>query len=193
MPRWARALAPIAEHVAHTLGRAMAGKYVARTPLTTRHHRSAQAVVKARKAAVSGAATSTAPRQQPSQREGAPRWTCPDCGGLASNHRHVRCNACISADPRQTTEVRGRRGAAIAARKHALREWEKANPGVAYDPSYFRRELLPKLRDVKLADIAKAANCSKAYASDVRAGKYIPHVSTWASLAELAKPTPPEE
>jgi len=27
---------------------------------------------------------------------------------------------------------------------------------VAYDPEYFRRELLPKLRGVKLADIAGA-------------------------------------
>ena len=36
---------------------------------------------------------------------------------------HVRCDACISADPGQTPEVRGRRGAAIASRKRTLREW----------------------------------------------------------------------
>ena len=34
MPQWARALAPIAESVAHSLGLAMAGKYVPATPLT---------------------------------------------------------------------------------------------------------------------------------------------------------------
>jgi len=39
---------------------------------------------------------------------------------------------------------------------------------------------------VKLSEIAEAAGCSKAYASDIRRGKWTPHVSTWAALAELA-------
>jgi len=58
LPQWAQAVAPIAEQVAHALGQAMAGKYVAVTPLTTRKHRHAQAVVKARKATMSRTATS---------------------------------------------------------------------------------------------------------------------------------------
>jgi hypothetical protein len=170
----------------------MAGRYVAHTPLTTRQQRSAQAAVKARKAAARGPATSNAPRQRPSQREGrAAAWTCPDCGGPVANQRHVRCDACIAADPRQTDEIRGRRGAAIAARKRAFREWEQANPvGIAYDRDYFRQELLAKLSRVKLADIAKTAGCSKAYASDIRSGKYAPHVSTWAALAGLVANLP---
>jgi hypothetical protein len=45
MPRWARSLAPVAERVAHMLGRrAMEGHYTAATPLTSSrlavwHHR----------------------------------------------------------------------------------------------------------------------------------------------------------
>lgn len=185
LPVWAKALAPIAEHVAHALGLAMAGKYVPSTPLTTRRHRSAQAEVKARKAVAKGVATSTAVRQRPSRGTSVARWTCPDCGAPVTNHRHVRCEACIASDPAQTPELRGRRGQAIAARKRALREWEEANPDVAYDPEYFRREVLPRLGQVKLADIAAAANCSKAYASDIRSGRYSPHVSTWEALARL--------
>lgn len=102
-------------------------------------------------------------------------------------HRHVRCDECISEDPRQTWELRGRRGAAIAAQERALREWEEANPGVAYDLDLFRRELLPKLRKIGVADIAGAAGCSKAYASDIRSGRHTPHVSTWAELAALVR------
>lgn len=93
---------------------------------------------------------------------------------------------CIAADPAQTPEARGRRAAAISARKRALIEWDKANPGVAYDPALFTREILPRLKIVKLSEIASAAGCSKASASDIRRGKRTPHVSTWKALGELA-------
>jgi len=185
MPTWARALAPIAEHVAHSLGQAMAGKYVAHTPLTTRRQRSAQAAVKARKAAAKSAATSTAVRQRPSRSTSLPRWSCPDCGAPVTNHRHVRCDPCIAKDPGQTPELRSRRGQAIAARKKALRAWEEANPGVSYDPDFFRREVLPRLAACKLTEIMATAGCSKGSASDIRRGKWEPHVSTWQALANL--------
>jgi hypothetical protein len=42
---------------------------------------------------------------------------------------------------------------------------------------------------VKLAEIAEAAGCSKAYASDIRRGKWTPHVSTWGALGELVHVT----
>jgi hypothetical protein len=97
----------------------------------------------------------------------------------------VRCEECIAKDPSQAPAIRANRGRAIAARKRALREWDEANPGVAYDPEYFRREVLPRLGRVKIAGIMEAAGISKGYASNVRAGKYIPHVSTWPALARL--------
>jgi hypothetical protein len=84
-------------------------------------------------------------------------------------------------------EIRGRRRAAIAARKRALAEWDKANPDVVYDPELFRREILPRLATVKLMGIAEAAGCSKASASDIRRGKWAPHMATWAALADLVQ------
>jgi hypothetical protein len=56
---------------------------------------------------------------------------------------------------------------------------------VVYDPALFRREILPRLRTVKLVEISDAAGCSKASASDIRRGKWTPHVSAWAALARL--------
>ena len=103
-----------------------------------------------------------------------------------TNRLHVRCGACINADPAQTPEIRGRRGQAISARKRVLTEWERANPGVSYDPELFRWEILPKLRTVKLSEISEAIGCSKASASDIRRGKRTPHVSTWGALKELS-------
>jgi hypothetical protein len=36
-----------------------------------------------------------------------------------------------------------------------------------------------------LTEITGATGCSKASASDYRRGKWMPHVSTWGTLAEL--------
>jgi CRISPR/Cas system-associated endonuclease Cas1 len=185
LPQWAQSLGPIAEHVAHVFGKAMDGKYQAATPLTRDRTKAAQAIVKARKQSANTAAKSSTSRQKPVSAGAPTLWSCPDCGGAVSNRLHVRCEACIEADPRQTPEIRGRRAAAISARKRALTEWELANPGVTYDPELFRREILPRLRMVKLSDIVEAIGCSKASASDIRRGKRTPHVSTWGALGEL--------
>jgi CRISPR-associated endonuclease Cas1 len=187
MPQWAKSLGPIAEHVAHVFGKAMAGTYSAATPLTSRRLRDAQAVVQARKVeATRRAAAGRVLQRAAVQPAALPLWTCPDCGGAVTNPRHVRCEACIAADPAQASEIRGRRGAAIAARKRALSEWDKANPGAVYDPELFRRDILPRLASVRLSEIAEATGCCKASASDIRRGKWTPHVSTWSGLATLA-------
>jgi len=186
MPQWASSLGPIAEHVAHVFGKAMDGTYAAATPLTRSRTQTAQAVVKARKASARTAATSSTSLQKPTSSKARQAWTCPDCGGPVTNHRHVRCEACIAADPAQAPEIRGRRGAAIAARKRAQSEWDKANPGVVYDPELFRREVWPRLATVPIKEIAAAAGCSKASASDIRRGMWAPHVSMWKALGELA-------
>jgi len=184
--RWAKEIAPIAEGISHLFGDVMAGKFSPVTPLTGNRARTAQAVVKARKAAAHDVATSSVARQRPIPgSQAVSLWSCPDCGGPVSNHRHVRCDACIEADPRQAPEVRGRRGAAIAARKRALRAWDEVHPDAQYDPQLFRREILPRLQGVKLADIMAASGMSKGFASDIRRGRYMPHVSTWRALAEL--------
>jgi CRISPR-associated endonuclease Cas1 len=189
MPQWAKSLGPIAEHVAHVFGKAMAGTYSAATPLTSRRLRDAQAVVKARKIEASRRAAAGRVLQRPTaQATALALWTCPDCGKAVTNPRHVRCEACIAADPTQAPEIRGRRGAAIAARKRALTEWDKANTDAVYDPELFRREILPRLRTVPLAEIMAVAGCCKASASDYRRGKRTPHVSTWAALVELVAP-----
>jgi len=186
LPTWAKALAPYAESAAHSLGQAIEGKYAATTPLTTRRSRDAAAKVRARSAATSRRRVTADRSRQAPAAETQERW-CLDCGGRVYNARHIRCTDCIDADPRQTPEIRGRRAQAIASRKRALVEWDRANPGVAYDPERYRREILPGLGGVKLAAIMEAADISKGYASQVRAGKYTPHVSTWKALAELAR------
>lgn len=185
MPHWARMLAPLAEHVAHALGRAMEGKYQPVTPLTRSRTIAAQAAVKARKAAASNAASSSTKRQRPERVSAAKKWACPECGALVTNPRRVRCDDCIAADPAQSTEVRGRRGRAIAARKRAQAAWSNAHGDAPYDPELFKRDILPRLTEVPLDAIMDAAGCSKSSASDYRTGRRSPHVSLWHALADL--------
>jgi len=121
MPQWAKSLSPIAEHVAHVFGKVMDGTYSAATPLTSRRLCDAQAVVKARKVEASRrAAAGRVLQRPPAQLAALALWTCPARRGAVTNPLHVRCDACIAADPAQAPEIRGTRGAAIAARRRAL-------------------------------------------------------------------------
>jgi CRISPR-associated endonuclease Cas1 len=183
MPAWAEALAPVAERVAHALGQAMTGKYLATTPLTSARGRRAQAVVKARKAATKRAATSTTARQRASRGSAAATWSCPECGGQVANSRRVRCDGCIAEDPRQTPKVRAARAMAISARRQAEAAWEC----VGMDPADFRSAVLPALATIKLSAIVAACGVSKGTASYWRSGKWTPHPSHWLKLAELAR------
>jgi CRISPR-associated endonuclease Cas1 len=187
MAEWARSLAPWAEKVAHTLGAVMAGKYVAVAPLTRERHKAAQAIVKARKAHAQRMSASTVARQRPGREPAPLPLGCVDCGQVVSSPRHVRCADCIASDPAQAPEVRSRRGAAISARKRALRARGDAGLPPECDTAWYRSAVLPALRYRKLAEIMETAGCSKASASDYRAGRHVPHVSTWAALAELAR------
>ena len=185
MPKWAKLLAPYAERVAHTLGKAMTGKYEPVTPLSGSHIRHAQVVVKAKKLVAQNISSSTTQRQRPVDPDTTSNFTCLTCGGEVSNSRHIRCESCIEDDPSQTPGIRKSRGRAIASRKAATAEWERLNRGVAYDPELFSREILPKLANVKLQRIVEVTGFSKSYAPTIRAGKWTPHISTWVASAKL--------
>lgn len=185
LPHWSRLVGPYAEKAAHLIGSVIEGKYDPVTPLTRSRTKGAAAAVRARKSLARDLAGRSAPRQRPVTSKGRPAWRCPSCGGPVENQRHVRCEACIAADPRQSPEVRGRRGAAISSRKRALREAEVAGLPLGCDEAWYREVVLPRLAGVKLAAIMEAASCSKSYASELRRGRFNPHVSTWRALALL--------
>jgi hypothetical protein len=160
----------------------MDGRYSAATPLTSRRHRDAQVVVKARKASAEAAATSSTPRQKSTIANALPLWTCPDCGGAVTNPRHVRCGACIAAYPAQAPEINARRGAAIAARKRALSEWDK---GAVFDPELFGREIPAEVRRREaLRDRGDGWVLERVRYRHQR-GNWTTHVSTWRVRVEL--------
>jgi hypothetical protein len=165
------------------LGHAMEGKYTPATPLTSAKLRSAQAIVKARKAEAVGRATRDSTKQRPAAPVALPLYSCPRCGGTVTNARHVLCEPCQEGAG-HTAAVRQTRGRAIAARKRALKERVQAF-GDDVDPAIYRERIWPKLGAVKLAEIMEVTGYSKGHCSTIRAGTWTPHVSTWPALAAL--------
>ena len=97
MPLWAKSLGPIAEHVAHVFGKAMAGTYSVATPLTSRRLRDAQAVVQARKVETTRRAAAGRVLQRPAAQSVAlALWTCRDCGGAVTT---LATSASVHASP----------------------------------------------------------------------------------------------
>jgi CRISP-associated protein Cas1 len=168
------AVAPVAERVAQTLLASADDTGTVPTALSRRKHKAARA-----------ARGDRAREERTVPTASAQLWTCPQCGSPVTENRHVRCQACIDADPRQTTEIRGRRAKAIAARKRTYREWEQAGGIGDFDPTSWDR-IATGLKKVRLRDIMNATGLSKSFASTVRTGKWRPHVSHWPALAALA-------
>lgn len=185
MPKWAQAVAPWAERVAHTLAQDIEGKYVPRTPLTRTKGKKAQAEVKARKA-MAAVASSSATRQRPTAARTKVSYSCPDCGGPVANLRRVRCDACVAADPRQTPALRANRARAISTRRQKEAAWVALNPGGSpVDPGWVAEVLRPALGKVKLSLVVKTCEVTKSTASNWRNGRTCPHEMHWKTLAEL--------
>lgn len=174
LPALREAIAPVAEHLASELAGVALTEVRVPTALTGARRRAARAergdVVRSRR----GTASPT-----------AQLWTCPSCGKQVTERRHVRCAACIAADPGQNATVRGVRGAAISAAKTRQAAWTRAGGAGEFDPGAWPA-ILDGLTGVKLADIVAATGLSKSFACTVRAGRHRPHLSHWPALAALA-------
>jgi hypothetical protein len=85
-------------------------------------------------------------------------------------------------DPSQSKQARARRGAVIARRNAEAAAWERAHPDARSDPDLFRSEILPALAALPLSKVMAATGLSKAYCSQIRSGRYLPHPRHWQAL-----------
>jgi CRISPR-associated endonuclease Cas1 len=184
LPRWATLVAPHAEAVARALTELVATDYRTSAPLTGTRRRQATARIKARKAAAGAARLQNATRTPKPQQDPLPLApTCVQCGGQLSRDRHQRCPSCWATQPGQDEPTRRKRGRAIAASRAELERWKSEHPDARTDPDTFRREILPTLQRVKLADIMRATGMAKSSASMVRSGVRVPALRHWDALA----------
>jgi len=188
LPRWAKAVAPHAEAVAHALAELVATDYRTTAPITGTKRKAATARVRARKAASGAARIQLAKRATTKPQAPLPLTPiCVQCGGPLARASHQRCPNCWATQPGQDLPTRRKRGRAIAASRAELERWKSKHPDTQTDPDAVRREILPGLQTVKLAEIMLATGMAKSSASMARSGARVPALRHWEALARLTE------
>jgi len=137
--------------------------------------------------------------------------SCAACGKPVVKRRRRHCDACIPRmkvaqgnkavvaarkalaaqaavgnDPRRDPEVNRKRAVAVSEGHRRNREWKREHDPEKRDEAWFRREMLPKLDDFPLKELAAATGLSLVACSRIRSGLRIPHPRHWQVLQELA-------
>jgi hypothetical protein len=203
-PRWAKAVAPVVEDIAKRLfeGERKRVHSTKQLPtLLTQANRSAGRDTIRRKLKPEHSAEGS---RLPA--------TCRGCGCVLSDRRRRYCDACLpeheserraqlarrgpealaqlraeGRDPARTPEALAKLAESMRERSRLLKEWSRDHDE-APDPEAFRREILPKLRDVSISALMQATGLSRSYCAAVRSGKKTPHVRHWDALKAASAP-----
>jgi CRISPR-associated endonuclease Cas1 len=184
-PTWGRAVAPVAEWISHTFWSTL------RKP--TRQVYPATRLTQSRRREAKGGESNSLVEPGPP----APR-ICRTCGEpLKRGLRYcVRCSVAVSRSNLIQAARRGQLAThspksealrAATQRRHAaeLKAWQASgNPSSLTELAY-REEVRPRLADVTVPAIAAALGISEPYATDIRAGRRVPHQRHWLRLAQL--------
>jgi CRISPR-associated endonuclease Cas1 len=182
---WQATIAAAVEYVAHTLHRA-GGDLASVGPqsfrLETASERRAERKPATRLTGAHHIASGAKLRAAASPR------ACCRCGVvLEKEGRKWRkfCLACTRLGRSETMkEVRAKASARPIAERWGLRAEDVP------DPQAFSRDILPKLQDVVLREIARVTGYSIAHASHIRQGKFVPDPRHWPALAVLSRSIP---
>ena len=183
-PTWARAVAPIAEFVAHTLWTTASKLSDWRRPATMLTQR--------RRRAAHGGDITREPRDIT-----VPR-VCRGCGGPVSPRRY-ECASCATKGATErlvraavqgrvashSERARAKRSATRRKNARAQREWDSATQPGWLTATFYAEQIIPRLKEIPTAQIAGALAVSLSYAGDVRNGRVQPHPRHWTTLAEI--------
>jgi len=185
-PTWGHAVAPIAEWISRTLWstlRKPSGQIYPATRLTQRRRRQAKG----------GPAAALA--------DSGPQATriCRTCGEtLKTGKRYcVTCSVSVSRANLVEAAKLGRvathspKAEAMRAetqRRHAaaLKSWHAADQPDWLTEVTYRERIQPLLAGITVPTISTALGISEPYATDIRAGRRLPHPRHWKALAQLA-------
>lgn len=199
-PRWAAAVAPVAEGIARAfVTSASAGSRAAAplpTPLTGDNRSAERNGIR------------RAERREPASNAVLPP-ACLLCGVVLGRTGRDLCDDCLperqteqasmwaaagpstliqrraeGRDPAHGGEAGRKRGARNAAHMATVTSWKETHDEPA-DGQAFERDILPRLRSVPLRVMAEATGLSLGYCSFMRRGHKVPHQRHWAALARL--------
>jgi len=182
-PTWGRAVAPVAEWVAHEFWKTIP---TPDKPFTTR-------LTQNNKREAKGAES---PRPNPAPR---PEHICVGCG-KAIERSHKWCAECAQKNM-SASFIAGRQLGQVAAqsstskarrietkRRHddARRKWSPEDQPAWLTDEVYANQIQPQLVSATLSEIASAIGVSIPYASDIRRGRRRPHPRHWLALAAVA-------
>jgi CRISPR associated protein, Cas1 family len=184
-PTWARAVAPVAEWVAQALW-SSAGKSAEKGPSLptrlTQRHRS------------EGRGNAFQVRTNPVSRV---EKVCEVCGAVGVKNRY--CKSCAVEVSRENMaqvaligharpkaqRVKARISKSISDHAVANTWWNPSSLPEWLNEDCYVQKLQPRLRTIKVREIAEAMQVSKPYAAFIRAGRRRPHPRHWQALAQL--------
>lgn len=122
---------------------------------------------------------------------------CKTCGAKVSAG-YERCASCkIEVCTREiikaaeqgrlashSSEAETKRGKSRRKHAAALRAWEPAAQPQWFNEETYRREIQPRLVSITVPTIRALLGVSKAYATNIRSGKRVPHPRHWQTLAQ---------
>jgi hypothetical protein len=184
-PTWGRAIAPIAEWVSRTLWSMMrkpSGQAYPATRLT-----------QSRRRQVKGSSFDVRTEDSP-----RPMRICRICG-VEIKRGQTYCASCAIDFSRQglieaaklgriaTHTLEAETLRAKTRRRHAaaLAAWEPSDLPEWLTEVAYRTKIQPELAEVTVPAISKALGISGPYATDIRAGRRLPHPRHWLALAQL--------
>jgi CRISPR-associated endonuclease Cas1 len=184
IPMWRVAVAPFAERIAQILwqtNRKSRSTPSLATRLTQRHKREAK-----------GASS------LPVERKPRPQNICQGCGSHISPRKKYcySCGVTTSTErlldvARQgriaavSPEVNARRGKKTREHNRARWGWAASSQPAWLTNEFYETKIHPLLANIPRSTISTALGVSKTYASEIRAGKSLPHPRHWQKLGKL--------
>ncbi|MGB6484859.1 MAG: CRISPR-associated endonuclease Cas1 [Candidatus Acidiferrales bacterium] len=183
-PTWARAVAPLAEGISRMFSASIPKRHKSIFPstrLTQNSRREGRGILPV-------LSTEAPPR---------PATVCRTCGKFTQAAEY--CQACSPMARRDNLisaaklgrvathmpKAEARRAATMRRQEAAKQAWKSSDLPEWLTGKAYREQIQPKLVTFTVSAIASALGISKPYATDIRAGKRVPHPRHWQTLALL--------
>jgi CRISPR-associated endonuclease Cas1 len=184
-PTWSRAIAPFAEWIAQTLWSSMSRPTWDTAPATRLTHR--------RRLEARGKLP-----KRPANPFSRPPTVCRICGTLikSGDKYCVKCRPSVSRENlakaaklgRVATvshKAQARRAGTQRRQAAALKAWNPADKPDWLDEKTYSELIKPRLVGITVPTIVSALAVSEPYATNIRAGRCVPHPRHWLNLARL--------
>jgi hypothetical protein len=182
-PTWGKLVAPGAEYVARVLWAGTSHSKSHHTPIpATRLTQQSRREAKGRPAL-------------PAVNLPKPNAICRGCGKHVRRGTHF-CSKCAVTATRenfdagrksaQQPEFLAKRASTMQRHKQAIQNWNPSDLSAWLTEECYAREIRPRLRKLKVREIAQTLLVSQPYAAFIRAGRRRPHPRHWQALAQLS-------